>query len=372
MKILFESDSLIQFLIATHLRTTVFKNDDADLLMYDSMPNARRIYENIKKTGLYTNCYLVTSVLAVGRTKLNSFQKAQKFFKWIEMISFPKIAVKDNIVFESYRYDELIFCANSIFLDGLFSILKKENPNIKCYRYEGSLTSYIHDHENFKGKKRVFIERVIKNIFKNYDLEGTVEKYYFFEPQLIQFKHNYTIEKMEKITSINKDVLDLLNNIFEFDPNKNHIKEKYIAFEDGNLFFMNNDEEVDLYSRIPKIIDKDNFIIKLHPRTGKNRFEDKDVKTNVSVAPWEIYLLNQKMDEKVLITCASGSIFTSLIYFGANVSVYMLYKCIGEKIPLINDNFEKLFSEIENSYGKNVIKRPETREEFYSLLKKER
>lgn len=346
MRALIESDSLIQFLIATHLRTTVFKNDTVDLLMYDSMPNAKRIYENIKKSGIYGECYFITSVLAVGRTKLSRKEKAEKLLRWLEMLVNPAKGTKRILDIKNPNYDAFMFCANGIFLDGIFNVCKKVNPEMVCYRYEGSLTSYLHDHENKKGSTRARFEKIIKKIRKLDDVAMCVDKYYFFEPSLIQFENNYKIKKMPKILEMEPEVKCILNKIFEFVPESNYISEDVIAFEDGNLFYLNSEVEVSWYTESARRLG-DRFVVRLHPRTGNNRYDVKIVKTQVSLAPWEIYLLNQNMSGKTLITCASGSVFTSLLYFGMNVKVIMLYKCANERIPLVTKEFDKVMINLQ-------------------------
>lgn len=355
MVVLLESDSLIQFLIGTHIRTTVFKNDTVDLIMYESMPNAKHIYENIKKSGLYRNCYLVTSVLAVGSTKLNRSDKIKKGIRWIEALIDPEKAVKKNIGNNDYKYDYFVFCANGIFIDAFYNVCKKSNPGMVCCRYEGSLTSYLYDHENKKSFWREKFETAIKRIFNHFDLTKAAKTYYFFEPELIQFKHNYNLYKIQKITSMSTDIKEKLKKIFEFEAEDAQIEEPVIAFEDGNLFFMNNDEEIPLYTKAANILGKENFIVKLHPRTPSSRFDNHIIKTKKSIAPWELYLINQDMSGKIFITCASGSIFTTLVYFGMDVKVILLYRCLKEKIPLINNNFNDLISLINQKTGHSVL-----------------
>lgn len=369
MTVLIESDSLIQFIIATHLRTTVFRDDTVDLIMYDSMPNAKKIYENIRATNIFRNCYLVTSVLAVGHTKLNKKEKAEKGLRWLEMLAFPGKGTRRIVTLDRYDYDCFVFCANGIFIDGLYNVCKKANRQIQCIRYEGSLTSYLHDHENQKGKLRGTFERMVKCVSGKADLAKDVSKYYFFEPDLIQFSHNYHIEKLEKITTMEASVKAVLNDIFEFIPEENKVEEAVVAFEDGNLFYMNNEEEISLYSEAAEICGKENFVVKLHPRRQTNRFEAKSITANQSIAPWEIYLLNQDMSGKTLITSASGSVFTSLLYFGMDVRVIMVYKCIQAQIPLIQENFETFLNTIEKCGKKKNMLIPKDCGEFYEILK---
>lgn len=365
MRVIIEADSLIQFIIAVHLRTTVYKEAEADLLMYNSMPNAMKIYTNIVNTDLFDDCYIVMSDLAIGSAKLNVKRKILKGFRWVEMLVNPGRGVGKDIAWTKKKYDIFIYSANGIFIDGLYNVCLSENPDMICKRYEGSLTSYIHDHENKKKKLRDFFETNIKIMFGRRDLAKDTKDYYFFEPELIQFPHSYNIIKLEKITSMKRELINVLNEIFEFDAEKNKIAERYIAFEDGNLYFMNDDSEVELYSQASKCL-KEDLVVRLHPRRGKNRFGTYGIKSQQTMAPWEIYLLNQVVNKKTLLTVASGSVFTSLVYFGIDVKVILLYKCVNTKIPLINPEFEKLIKKLNEKY--NAIKIPQNKEEYYKIL----
>ena len=369
MRILIESDSLIQFIVATHLRTTVFKDDEVDLLMYNSMPAAEKLFENIKDSGLYNNCYIISSVLGIGITKLPLGGKIKKHLRWLEMLYSPLKGTQRDLVLENYKYDLFVYCANGIFLEGLFNVCRKVNPKMKCFRYEGSLTSYLHDNENAKGTFRIYFENIFKQHYKGLNLSGCVDKYYFFEPDLIQYKHNYVIDRLPKITSMDGNIIQMLNNIFDYSKTKDRINERFVAFEDGNLYFMNNSEEVAIYNHTAEILGKNDFVVKLHPRNNCYRYNPELVRVNKAIAPWEIYLLNQNISGKTLITSASGSIFTSLIYFGMDVNIILIYKLIKEKIPLLNSNFEHLLASISKQTQAKIFI-PESYDELKSILMK--
>ena len=368
---------MVQFLIATHLRTTIFKSDKVDLLMYDSMPAAKQICNNIKKSGFYNDVYIVSSVLAVGITKIGFIDKIIKYLRWFELQIAPLHGTRRDIKIANYKYDAFVFCANGIFLEGLYNVCRRENPQMHCLRYEGSLTSYLHDHENAKGRFRRILESCLKKFSGSVDLSEEVEKYYFFEPSLIQFQHNYQIEKIPLISSIEPRIIGLLNSVFEFDIKRDYIKENTIAFEDGNLYFMNNNEEVELFTETAKVLGKENFLVKLHPRNNIDRFSSEIVTTNKSIAPWEVYLMNQNISGKTLITSASGSIFTSLLYFGMDVKIILVYKIVKQRIPLIDENFERLLNSLvslqenrKHNLSKVYLSCPKSIDEYFQELEK--
>ena len=82
-RILFGVDSLFQFIIATNLRTTVYKDDEADIIIYSSTLPARGVYEKVAKTNIYRNVYYADTSLCRCGKNYSFKQKLPKYFVYL-------------------------------------------------------------------------------------------------------------------------------------------------------------------------------------------------------------------------------------------------------------------------------------------------
>ena len=88
-------------------------------------------------------------------------------------------------------------------------------------------------------------------------------------------------------------------------------------------------EDEEILDKISNIVGKDNLFVKIHPRNPINRFKRKGYKTNENTTvPWEIVALNMDIENKVLLTIASGSALTSLVNVSTKPKmIIMLMDC---------------------------------------------
>ena len=79
MKILFAVDSVFQLMIAVNLRTTIFKNDKCDIIIYDSTSGAKKNSERLEETNAFSHCFFAKTPLTYCG---NNYSKTQKFSKY--------------------------------------------------------------------------------------------------------------------------------------------------------------------------------------------------------------------------------------------------------------------------------------------------
>ena len=105
--------------------------------------------------------------------------------------------------------------------------------------------------------------------------------------------------------------------------------EEVIFFEES--YFADSIDVGDelIIKQIANKVGLDNFLLKIHPRNPVNRFESVGIHVNKDTSiPWEIIALNKDLNDKILITIASGSALTSLV--NTNIKpkkIIMLMNC---------------------------------------------
>lgn len=369
MNVILECDSLIQLLLGLQVVNTKFDNCTIDLLMYNSMPNSKQLIKRLKNSGLFRNCFLVENELAIGAKKLSFFGKIRKFFAWQKMLFFPNLFTK-KIIPNLGVYDYFVYCANGIFIDGLFNYCYRRNRNIKSFRYEGSLSSYLKLDENKRGKRREQFETLVKKIFHKQDLWSFPKKYFFLFPELVMYSIPGEVDSFPNLRDMSQPLKEKLFQIFDLSESDCvPYEKKFIGFEDGNLFYQNDNSEVSLFKNTNKIVGSDNLFVRLHPRRKENRFIQFGIDSSISKQPWEIILLKKSMDKKVFISFGSGSIYTSLVYFNSDSAGIYLFKCLNYEIPLFSGAFYSFLLKIKAKYNLKIYT-PQTYLEYENLLKK--
>lgn len=369
MRMLFVVDSFFQFIVATNLKLTEFKNDRVDVIIYDTTNNAEVVYENAKKFGIFENCYFAQTPMLFCGKRFTKTQKLRKYIRYTESLCFPKLSLSHVIKYGDFKYDILLFNSYGAMTDCIFNVILKENPMAVCYRYEEGFGSYFNEFNNQKSAMRIKIESVIRGLFGNVNIENYIERFYFFEPDFVMFNPRYKIVKMPKISRENEALKDILNRVFDYTSMKDNYAEKFIVFEDGGTYFGGGSEDLDLIKIIVETVGKENVFVKTHPRSKENRFAPLGIKTNETTSiPWEVIQMNNRFDGKVFVTTASASALSSCIYFGDDAKIIMLYGCMNDKPKMVNANFHKYIEKFKEKYGNETLLVPKTREELVDIL----
>lgn len=368
-KILFGVDSLFQFIIATNLRTTVYKNDDVDIIIYSSTPATKNLYDNVVNKKVYNNVYYADSSLCRCGKNYTFWEKFPKYFVYLRTLPSPRSMLKRIIgVNLNKPYDEFIFNGFGALPDCIFNVCYKNNPNVICKRIEDAYVSYFTLYGSKKNAVRKSLEKVCGFLFGTKNIDKYVKGYYFSEPEMVMANIPYPIIAAPKFGRDNKTFVNLLNEIFDYrNPSKSD-KQIYL-FEDGRLFFDGNEEEVDLVKDIISYIPKDKIAIKMHPRRKVDRFKNLGVETmKASKVPWEVIQLNQDYSECIFMTVTSSAVFSSDIYFGDKCYKILLYKCLKTPPSSIDAKFEAYVQKYKERFGSDYLFIPESYEELKGIL----
>lgn len=197
-----------------------------------------------------------------------------------------------------------------------------------------------------------------------------VKKIYLFEPSCYT-GGNTEVElcPITKINALTDQQKQLLCSIYPTTP---QIKEKIIFFEG---VFHEDAYPVDEYDLLMKIVDlvgKENVIIKRHPRVKVDRYTHKGIKVlpNATV-PWEVMLLNQNLEGKLLISVSSFTCMSPLTIYGMEYRAMFLYNLMkGYAWILSQPTFMDFLINVEKQLNseKQNIWNPKTLKELYIQL----
>ena len=371
-RVLFAVDSFFQLIEATNLRITVYKDDDADVAIYASTPNAKEITSRLNKSGLFTNCYFLNTSLVRCGSKYSAVEKAPKYFAYIGTLINPVSYTLKTLEISDLKYDKFLFSGYGALPECIFNAIRKINTNIECFRFEDSYVSYTREYGKEKGGFRIKFEHIMHNLFHGANIEEYIKGYYFAEPGLVQVEFSYPILESPRINRQDKRLINLLNDVFGYNKVVDLYGEKFIFFESGDSYFQKNDEDVGFITELIRFVGKDNVLVKRHPRCVENRFERLGVHiAKNSSVPWELIQLNKTMDGKVFITTTSAAALSSAVYFGDDCKSILLYEGMKEKPASVTAVMRSYMKDFQKKYGDKTLYIPKDMNEFKKIIEEE-
>lgn len=358
MKILFVCNTPSQMIYATNIiLNNLDKDCVVDMIVSDQFKNSLEIAQKYEKTGVVNKVFYAKAHDCIARGKKNLLSFFLKSSRYGLFDVLPKLE----------NYDGLFVNNIDIFTTVLFDYLQNKNKNIFANRFEEGYSSYFSTLRQSKQCK--MLEKILK-AEKRRLLSESLTAFWYFEPDFAKYKHeNDCMKKISPLDRNDKKLQSVLNSAFAINTLSKY-DEKYIFFEESYVINGIDVDDVGLVEKIVSLVDKNDVIIRMHPRMSENRFKHLGVKTcEPDGTPWEMIQFNEDYSSKVFLTISSGSVLGSKMYFGDNVKTILLYKLVGKKI--ISDEYENHLRKITDKYGADGFYIPETFEELKDILERE-
>lgn len=303
--------------------TNYYPRVEADLYIYDEFTDAHVYYNKLLATGLFKNTILI-----------NHNDIPNGISKFINIL-FNKDTFTDHRRFE---YEELFVHGGNYFSKVLFSNNLKLNPALKLNYIEDGIAPYLNG--------RIFstsrINRLVYNFFNKYSmLKQEIDKYYVYEPNLVNFPNQKTLKipKIERCNPAYKYILEVFDDDQEI--------ENVILFIDQPL----NDDgyginEVELAKKISDANKtKKKIVIKKHPRS---KIVYEGFETLKSNSPFEIIALQGQFENSVIISPASTIAFSSYMMFGIDFETILLSQLILNEYDGYDKKHREIFKAISS------------------------
>lgn len=375
-KILFFAFTPFQTIAALAIRFRYYPDDQADIILADSVQTRDLLKTNIEKYQLFENVYF---------GNMNTFfPKNQNRIKheWNRLKSaFCPYYIAKDIGFEDCAYDVYISTEINYYTESIYALVRKASPGVKVELMDEGYSSYTYFFKE-AYKPSAGKERIKAALFKTPGyligrkfMARQAGAVYYFAPELLCWEEIPYEIKPVRVTD-NSDFLEKMNQMFSYDElQKNGIEKEYerpyIYFEESFFCSRGNTNDMDIIEHIAEVVGKENMAVKLHPRNKVNRFKEKGYKTNETYGlPWEVVAAN--LDEsihRVFITFSSGAVLNYKFLCRKNFKTILLYKCIGDKYYHVEDSVKEWFEKFRRFYGTSVFI-PETIQELDEYLKK--
>lgn len=365
-EILIYCDTPFQIMMAVHLLQTKLKECGVDVIITDHIKNYKMLSENLAALRVFRKTYFMRAYDLDYRKGEFAFTELQYADYVFHRKKYLNRLIQLEGVYDEFFVTDILESTNLIY-DSLLSV----NPKLKAVFYEEGPVSVLCDQNNqflpkYYSNDSVFRKCIFKTAgYKT--INGNFSYGYSSINAIAGTSYYFQIHDIPKLYRDNLQYIETLNQIWNYAPSK-AIGQSFVFFEES--FFMNHIESNDM--RIIKdIIDtvgKENVLVKLHPRSRVNRFEEYGIKTNQdSSIPWELIALNCVNPNQTLIAVSSGSLIHPQLYWGVKQNVICLAECKEYRFPKLEEKYYKAFVEVCRK--RELAKLPKDRKEFLELLK---
>ena len=361
--------TVYQVILAVHLKDTVYKNDNVDIVIADTMNDSKRIEKRINKSRIFRKA--INAKLDDYNKRINKYKPGGAIREFLLQYDI-RHALPDMMNIKD-KYDVLLAGNINYLSEMAYNYIRKYlNRDVKVLFYEDGLSAYSIFGWSIDTSIKSYTnrDRFFNHLFGKKIMAENIEALYTFYPELMQWKKEFPLIKIETMDKNNPMFLKKINYIFNYnDSHKDAYNEPVIFFEESyyadNLYI----NDISIVKQIASYVGKDNLLIKLHPRNKVDRFKELGLKTNQYTAvPWEVIILNNDFENKILISFASASIVMPYLLFGIKTKSISLLRAYKIKwIPFYRNLYAFLLNVIYK-LDENVFFVPESPEELKKYL----
>ncbi|MGG1676529.1 hypothetical protein ACIFOT_12365 [Neobacillus sp. NRS-1170] len=365
--ILFICNTPFQVMNALNIINDRLQDEKIDMYITDGASQNYDIYGKLKELNIFHKIYFIkfkelqaslgtNKLFNYVRRTISVFQNEKYYKKMCD--DFNVISIYDKIYAELPDYK----------LQIIYTYQSRYNPNVEVLLYEDGVASY-----SFIDavRNRSFLKQKLHKLFFGDKLDTGLKGMLLYKPEFINNIGLFPIEKIHAIDKSNTRLKNFYNSIFQFkdDYLLPFHQKKYIYFDQpfGN-------KEIDLESEgILEIIlshnERDNTIIKLHPRTSEHRYDNQCTISNDPIS-FEIIELNADIDNMALISVFSTACLNPKIIFDEEPYVILLFKLVDiTRLSHVNEQTFDIVYRVRDSYkNPNKFFIPETIQELKQIL----
>lgn len=334
-KVLAICNTPLQIIYAVHLRYSIYKDCEFDVIISDQMNRSEEISENAKLSECFNNVFNVKTFEYAW--KVNPLDLDMK--KGIKFYLNYKKTIKSYVEEHfglNLGHDVLLFNNIDKFSDLISQYLRHKNKKCEVYMYEEGFATYLVQGQTLLRhyNKNSGIKSKIKSVlFGKTHVATALNAIYVFDPSNIKWQSPFEIKTMPKMDANNMQLVEGLNKIFGFEKMVDKYEEPIIFFEEGYRKDGYDPGDIEILKAIGEVAGKENIIVKKHPRSIDGKIQAEGFKTNVdTVIPWEIIILNHpEFAKKTFVTISSGAAVVPYLLFGMETKSVVLAEMIKEK-----------------------------------------
>lgn len=331
-RVLVITNSVYQLFTAVHMKRALLKSCDVDLIVTDVTPQLKETIPRLVETGLFTRVIfgevqaLNRKIAAVKEEGFSEgFRNRDRLLRWV-------------LNEKPAEYEEIYFANFDPFLRMLAG-LYYDSP-CECIWYEDGFSSYVID---YLREDRALINRHPEGI----KIREKVKSVLLYEPRLAMRGDCLPNLALPKVRREDKELKNLLNHIFAYEPLENRGDfADFIFLEQSFRAEGLKTNDMELMEECRKVVGSGRFIVKPHPRNPENLpFLLGLTRRYPSSVPWELFLMNEEVENKAVITVCSNAALAGRLIFGMDMDTVMLYRLFRGKVLWKEDGILKRYLE---------------------------
>lgn len=311
------ANSVYQLLTAVHLRRSLLRDRETDLILTDVTPALSECLPRLRETGLFDRV-LFAAVQTLHRRYAGAgeeglsecFRERERIFQWV---------LSEEL---AARYGQVYFANFDLFTRLLACRFYEDDCEFLWF--EDGFSSYVID---YLREDRAPVNRHPQGR----KVKDKVERVLLYEPRLAMRGDGLKNVALPKIPIGDEALKTLLNTIFAYQPPKDSAD--FIFLEQSFRAEGIKTNDLSLIEECRNAVGPGRFVVKPHPRNPHNLPQQLGLTRRYpGNAPWELFLLNEGPAGKTILTVCSNAALTGRIVFGMDLNTVMLYPLFEGKV----------------------------------------
>lgn len=325
MRNLYFCNTTYQLLFCINIAIMMTGDDTNDIILSDRT-DFTVVAENLKKERIFDNITIIRSKEwdereererpGIWRRRLHLISSYAHLEKWMS----------EEYDLTLPRYDAFFACnMKDHVVAEVYAVLAQKNKNLRFYEIEDGFGTYIAP-PRFSDSERLFKRISLAAIRVPYLTEGKITKTILFFPELYMNEDHVPKERLPLMDLRDPEIQGLMQRIFGCEGT--HLKKRFILLEESFRAdgFENNSDQ--LLTEVIDLVGRENVLLKTHPRNGRSTYGEREVEAYDAPVAWEALIASENIDDKVLVTCLSGSAVNSKLLYGSKCKIIFLYKLL--------------------------------------------
>lgn len=352
--ILFVCETQAQILNALNIKYNLYREFDADICISDNIYNVAEISERIQKKLLFSNVYTYKPYINKDQSIKAKIIKILDGFKMLKYVE-EALPNRDKV------YGLIFLGGPSIFTQGIYYYFKKKNKDVELMIYEEGIFEYY----MFEYSKNFTRKIYSKLVFGCFYIEDC-KKIFVYRPDLILAKPDAVeVIKIPALCNVSEEFRNILNFIFIF--KKEGLEDfqncKYVYIEQAFPSKKENELQRKIIEIIISQVSTQEFLIKLHPFSTEDKYEDMNVRCIKSSFSMELICMNFMKKDITFFTIYSSAVFNCNLVLGKFPRIVLLYRIFDAMI--LEKNIFSFIEKFSKIYPKELMFIPNSIDEIF-------
>ena len=353
--VLFLANTMTQLLNAIVIKKTLLQNENCDVYYTE---NLRDYATKAQESGAFDNAYQITLVKDIC-SRDSSVKRAIVRIKNALDFSLVKKMLPSDPMLYSRVYASGISLRNYEF----YYAIKCKNSDVKLSLYEEGLCEYY-----TLGLPHSFARALFSHLFFHHYYFEECDSVYVYAPGAV--KNTWNNIAVKRIPGIyeNSEIISLINKVFGYEPTElKNAEDKVIILEQSYYDEKQIKEQEEIIQMLAEVFGKDRIIIKLHPRSEKNKYGSEYQYVNTKI-PLEIIALNENIDRNnVFVSISSSSVLNFKMMLNREPRILLLNKFLN---PGADEGGSwHVFEYVRNAYSNDHFYMPVDKDDLLRVVK---